>query len=208
MKSLTTSIATFLISCLAIYADEPKKETPPKVEFERLLALVQTKKTPSIYSSVYYPRWKKPMDGLKSVAVELIAEHTNREAKRKGLRLKLVGEPVIEGDIAGVLLQRSEEGIDGGIFPAYLFRDEKNGWGYLGFPVPYKRPTLPGIPRDRDDRFYEAALNDATPYDGVLYEFDEANINKYKAITIELEKSVQNQKLKGDQTKVTEDPSR
>ena len=159
-------------------------------EIKRLLTLVQTGKTPNIYGAVYHRTsadFKDPMDGAKRVAVELIAEHANRRTKKDGMRLKLVGTPIISGDVAGILIQRSGGGIEEGIFSAYLYRDKKNGWGFLGFPIPYERRIPPGFPRDSDDKFYEDALNDLTPYDGVLYDFDKAVKKQYEAVTNKLE---------------------
>ncbi|MGD1978269.1 MAG: hypothetical protein PVJ98_02660, partial [Akkermansiaceae bacterium] len=196
-RFVTRWVLIFFVGAGVAWAEDQKKNGLPGDEFVRLLTLVQTGKTPSIYGSVCYPRWAKPMDGLKSVAVEGIAEHANREAKRKGLKLELVGKPVVDGEVAGVLLRRSGGGIKAGVFPAYLFRDEKNGWGFLGFPIPYKRPAIPGFPRDRDDEFLEDALNDPTPYDGVLYEFDAATRKQFEAVTAKLETAIRAMKGKG-----------
>ena len=79
----------------------------PKVKFKRLLTLAKTKSPPNIDVSVYYPRWEKTMNGLKSVAAESTAGNINEKLKRGGARLDLVGYPLIDGKVAGVLMKRT-----------------------------------------------------------------------------------------------------
>ena len=59
-------------------------------------------------------------------------------------------------------------------------------------PIPYKAPRFLG----RDWKFREKVLNDPTPYDGELYEFDDATKKKFEAITKKL--TVVLEKQKGD----------
>ena len=188
---ILAAILLMFLSGTAI-AEEPA-ETSLKEECERMLTLVKTGRSPEIYGAVYYPRWKEPKDGLKSVAAEMIAEHA-REKTGEGIKLELASEPVVDNDIAGVLLKRSGGDLEEGVFPVYLFRDERNGWGFLGFPIPMTRPAVFGFIKDSDDKFYEDALNDPTPYDGVLYEFDDEVKKRYLALTKKLEAMLEEKK--------------
>jgi hypothetical protein len=88
----------------------------PKIEFKRLLTLAKTKSPFNIDVAVYYPRWEKPMNGLKSVAAEATAGNINEKAKRGGARLDLVGDPLIDGKVAGVLMKRTGGGLNEGVF--------------------------------------------------------------------------------------------
>ena len=164
-----------LTTSFAKEVDHPKLS---KNDVQKHLTLLKTSRTPNVYSAVYYPKFTQDREGLKSIAVELIAEHANSQMK-SGLNLKLVGEPLVKGKTAMVILHRSGGQIPKVSAPAFLYHDKTNGWGFIGLPIPYKRPEIMGFQRDSDDVFFEAALNDPTPFDGVLYEFDAATIKQF-----------------------------
>ena len=190
MKSICICLFAILSIALLSAAASGEEIGEMRAEIGKLLTLLQTGKTPNVYGAVYHRTsadFKDPKDGAKSVAVELIAEHANRMMKNKGLRLVVEGEVVVDRNIAGVLLKRSGGETEEGLFPAFLFRDDRNRWGFIGLPIPYNSPIIPGLPRDSDDEFYEAALNDPTPYDGVLYEFDKIVKKRYETIAKKLE---------------------
>jgi hypothetical protein len=187
MRLPSILLSTTLLLIISLQAEEGNKQTLPKTEVQRLLDLIKTKPNagPSIYGAIYYPKWRESLDGLKSITAEAIAENANRKLTG-GIELTLVGEPIIDGDVAGVMLRRSEGALEEGMFPAYLYRDKKSAWGFLGFPIPFEAPALLGA----DGRFMARALNDPTPYDGTLYEFDAATVLKYEAIRKKLEAAV------------------
>ena len=68
-------LSVFLLMFLSgtAIAEEPA-ETSLKEKCEKLLTLIKTGRSPEIYGAVNFARWKDPKDGLKTLAVELIAE--------------------------------------------------------------------------------------------------------------------------------------
>ena len=171
-----------------LFADEARKPAKVKAEIQALLKLVETKKSPNNYAAVYYPRFKKSLDGLKAVTVEAIAENAH-EKMGQGVKLEIVGDAIIQDNTAGILLKRSGGKTKEGIFSAYLYyHADSNGWRFLGFPIPYKTSLLDAL---MDGRFMSRALNDPTPYDGVLYEFDKATKEKYQGITKKLNQELE-----------------
>lgn len=136
----------------------------------QLISFLEAKGT-GVYGAVYYPiAWKDQMNGLKPVTVEAIADLAGEQIKSRKVKLELASNPVHRGRSGAVLLKRSGTGFAPGLFKAYLYLDDKNRWGFLGFPIPYKSSVI----RDSEEIFKTDSLNSATPYDGPLYEFDES----------------------------------
>ena len=197
MRLILYVLVIFLGSLSLGWADERKVGDLSRLEIEKLLTLIEKKRTPNIYGAMYYPRWNKPLDGLKSVTVEAIAEYANKRMK-DGVRLEIVGGPISMGDIGAVLLSRSGGGVEEGVFPAYLYHSGKDGWGFLGFPIPYQAPRILG----KDGKFMATALNDLTPYDGVLYEFDQATKARYEQLSKKINAMLEAKQGDGDQPAV------
>ena len=189
---LATSVA------LADQKNESKGSPLSTGEVEKLLETLKTKRSPNIYSAVYYPSWKKPMDGLKSVTAEAIAEHAGEQIKG-GVELEPVGDPVTVGSAGGILLKRSGGKLKDKLVAAYLYRDERGDWGFLAIPIRYKAPRILG----KDGKFMAKALNSERPFEGPLYEFDEAVQKDFEKVQAKL-KATQSKPADGQKKKSTD----
>ncbi len=168
----TFPLALALLAAPFLDAREKEPEKLTREKAQALIGILETKSSPNVYAAVYYPRWKKPMDGLKSVTAEAIAEDANAHLRRQGVKLEVVTDPFVKNAAAAVVLKRSGGKHPEGVFVSYLYRGARNGWGFLGFPLPYKSPRMFAFMAD--EKFMDASLNAAKPFEGPLYEFDAA----------------------------------
>lgn len=82
------SLLLFVFFLHPVDAEENAPKAITRDDAEKMLKSLKEGKTPNIYRSVFAPSFKDDKDGLKRIAVELIAEHTNRELK-KGIKLEV-----------------------------------------------------------------------------------------------------------------------
>lgn len=197
MRKFVTIVALLSIIFIThdLYAEKTDPPALTRGQVTKLLTLLETETIPDIYAAIHFQAWKDPKEGLKSVTAEAIAEVAHECLSTKDMKLEAVSDPIVSGSSAAIILKRSGGEYEQGLFIVYLhYHSKAEYWGFLGLPTPYVTPSyddLPeGIDRDEfreavaeDDKFMEDALNDPTPYDGVLYEFDRATIKVFAQLT-------------------------